>query len=98
MEEHMDEDGDQGKDEDTELKTLVLGFLQKWPSKHPSSSRIAQAIDRSPREVIDELARLASRGELPVPAVQAPGPVIARSPDPDSGTSTPMPPRWDRAN
>jgi hypothetical protein len=94
----MDEEGDQGKDEDTELKTLVLGFLRKWPSKHPSSSRIAQAIGRSPREVIDELARLASKGELPVPAVQAPGPVTARSPDPDTGSSIPLPPRWDRAN
>jgi hypothetical protein len=94
----MDEEDDQGKDEETELTSLVLDFLRKWPSKHPSSSRIAQAIGRSPREVIDELARLANRGELPVPAVQAPGPVIARSPDSDAGSSTPMPPGWDRAN
>jgi hypothetical protein len=84
--------------EDAELKALVLGFLRQGPSKHPSASRIAQAIGRSPREVIDELARLAGTGELPVPAVEAPGPVTVRPPAPVTATSVPAPPGWDRAN
>jgi hypothetical protein len=96
------EDPDQATDaeapEEAELKALVLGFLRQGPSKHPSASRIAQAIGRSPREVIDELARLAGSGELPVPAVEAPGPVTVRPPTPRTGTSAPVPPRWDRAN
>jgi hypothetical protein len=107
VEDHMEEGPNPTTDaetpEETELRALVLGFLRQGPSKHPSASRIAQAIGRSPREVIDELARLSSRGELPVPAVEvpavgAPGPVTVRTSDPVIGTTVPVPPRWDRSN
>ena len=103
MEEGADQATEAETREDTELKALVLGFLRQGPSKHPSASRIAQAIGRSPREVIDELARLSGRGELPVPvtevaAVEVPGPVTVRASVPATGNPVPTPPRWDRAN
>jgi hypothetical protein len=102
VDQHMEEDPDPATDaeadQETELKSLVLGFLRQGPSRHPSASRIAQAIGRSPREVIDELARLAHSGELPVPTVEAPSPVTVRASDPVTGASPPVAPRWDRAN
>lgn len=102
VEEHMEEGPDPTTDaeehQETELKALVLGFLRQGPSRHPSASRIAQAIGRSPREVIDELARLAASGELPVPAVEPQGAVTVRPADRVTGASVPAPPSWDRAN
>ena len=103
MEEGPDQATEAETHEDRELKALVLGFLRQGPSKHPSASRIAQAIGRSPREVIDELARLSRRGELPVPVtevpgIEAPSPVTVRESVPATPNLVPIPPRWDRAN
>ncbi len=44
----MDEDGDQGRDEKTELKTLVLGFLSHGPAGTPSSSQSPDAPNSVP--------------------------------------------------
>lgn len=71
-------------DEPDELEALVLDFLHGWPSQHPSAAKIANAVGRPPREVIEVLARLRSRDGLPKP----PEEIVVESP----------PPSWDRAN
>lgn len=71
-------------DEPTDLEALVLDFLHGWPSQHPSAAKIANAVGRPPREVIEVLARLRSRGGLPRP----PKEIVVEGP----------PPSWDRAN
>jgi hypothetical protein len=70
-----------------ELSAAVLEFVRAWPSKYPSPARIAQAIGRSPAEVIEALARLRTSGEYP--AVEQVAPSAPLGPSLDT---------WDRAN
>ena len=89
-----------------ELKARILQFLEEWPTRYPSPAKIAAATGRSPKEVIDELARLRARGELPAlpekfpappPRLPAPGHEQSAAEDAPS-TPAPLLPAWDRSN
>ena len=74
-------------DQVDELRAAVLEFVRTWPSRYPSAARIAQAVGRPPREVIEVLDRIRADGDYP------------ESDEDDSpGPSVPSPTQWDRAN
>jgi hypothetical protein len=59
--------GEDSDDAAAEFTAQIVDFLKRWPSKYPSPAKIALATGRTPKEVIDELARMRSSGEMPVP-------------------------------
>lgn len=76
-------------EEHDELRAAVLEFVRTWPSRYPSAARIAQAVGRSPREVIEVLDRIRADGDYPA----------SDGGDPESpGPSAPSMEQWDRAN
>lgn len=79
--------GDQQDDRQDELRAAVLEFVRTWPSPYPSAARVAQAVGRSPREVIEVLERIRADGDYPV-SDEGEGP----------GPPAPSPGQWDRAN
>jgi hypothetical protein len=78
---------DTSSDDQGELDRAVLEFLRGWPSRYPSPARIAQAVGRPPGAVIDALARLRARGDVPLVTEDEPSGPVAPSLD-----------TWDRAN
>jgi hypothetical protein len=100
----------EGNDEETgqdQLKAQILDFLDRWPSKYPSPVKIAAATGRSPKEVIDEMARIRASGEWPAlpEHFPAPPPRPDEEPSADDGVRAEQPavppparPAWDRSN
>jgi hypothetical protein len=82
-----------------ELKALVLDFLQDWPSRYASPSRIAHAIGKPTTAVVEELARLKQSGEYPTYDPPPPPPGVNPDP-PASPVANPAPSweNWDRVN
>ncbi len=79
---------DEDREEDrAALRDAVLEFVRAWPSRYPSADRIAQAVGRSPSEVIEVLDQIRASGDYPVDDVGAP----PEAPSPDLQS-------WDRAN
>jgi hypothetical protein len=95
--------GTDGENEDLaeepdDLKDLVLDYLRGWPSDNPSPARIAQAIGRSPKAVIDKMTRLRSSGDIPAAPKLLPLPPRQR-PEPEREQEVVKPPpSWDRSN
>jgi hypothetical protein len=103
--------GEGTEDERGDLTAQILEYLRRWPSKYPSPAKIAAATGRSPKEVIDELDRIRTSGELPALPDHFPAPP-PRPLQPDeveaaereaaereaAGTRATVLPAWDRSN